>query len=338
MAEEKSRVFHEFDFERRGKQIGYLRVPQSRNDGAWATIEVPIATVSGSNGPSVLFTGGVHGDEYEGQIAVSRLARRLDPESLRGRVILLPAVDLPAALAGNRLCPLDNRDLNRCFPGEARGTFCQIVAHFIDREILPLVSVSVDVHAAGRSMEAALSSNMHFVEDRAILERTLALAENFAAPYNVVFWGVDEGATLTSAVERRKILSIGAELGGWGRVSVEGVRIAERGLDNILKSLGMIDGAVDLSQRDGGRTRHMQVRGHNGYVFSPSDGLFEPRHLAGATVSEGELAGYLHFVEDWSREPIAIHYRAGGTLWMAMGPGRARKGDTLAVVMEPLAI
>ena len=55
-------------------------------------------------------------------------------------------------------------------------------------------------------------------------------AAAFGAPYNVVFWGVDEGATLTSSVERRGILSVGTELGGWGRVNVEGVRIGERGL------------------------------------------------------------------------------------------------------------
>jgi len=95
----RSRIFHEIDFDKPGKQLGYLRVPQSRDGGAWSTIEVPIAVINGGKGPAVLFTGGVHGDEYEGQIAGSRLARRLDPQSLRGKLILMPAVDLPAALA-----------------------------------------------------------------------------------------------------------------------------------------------------------------------------------------------------------------------------------------------
>ena len=105
-AASNSRIFHDLDFERPGKRIGYLRVPQSRDGGAWSTIEIPIAVINGAPGPSVLFTGGVHGDEYEGQIAVSRLARTLDAQSVRGRVILMPAVDLPAALAGRRMCPI----------------------------------------------------------------------------------------------------------------------------------------------------------------------------------------------------------------------------------------
>ena len=70
----RSRIFHEIDFDKTGKQLGYLRVPQSRDGGAWSTIEVPIAVINGGKGPAVLFTGGVHGDEYEGQIAGPRVA------------------------------------------------------------------------------------------------------------------------------------------------------------------------------------------------------------------------------------------------------------------------
>lgn len=332
----KSRIFHDIDFDRPGKQIGYLRVPQSRDGGAWSTIEIPIAVINGAPGPSVLFTGGVHGDEYEGQIAVSRLARRFDPQSLRGRMILMPAVDLPAALAGRRMCPIDGRDFNRCLPGDPRGSFCQMLAHFVDTEILARVDISVDVHAAGHAMEAALSSNMHYTDDAETLRKTFALAEHFAAPYNVVFWGVDETSTLAAAAERRNVLAIACELGGYGRVSVEGLRIAERGLDNVLKGFGMIDGKPDTSQRDGrNATQHMEVRDQTGYVFAPSDGLFEPRHLAGAPVKAGELAGHLHFVEEWAREPMAVEYRSDGFLWMACGPGRVRKGDVVAVVMRP---
>jgi N-alpha-acetyl-L-2,4-diaminobutyrate deacetylase len=326
----KTRIFHELDFDKPGKQIGYLRVPQSRDGGAWSTVEIPIAVVNGSHGPGVLFTGGVHGDEYEGQIAVSRLARRLDAQSLRGRVILMPAVDLPAALAGRRMCPIDGRDFNRCLPGDPAGSFCQMLAHFVDSVLFPQVEVSVDVHAAGNAMEAAPSSTMHWVDDADIVRRTRALAESFAAPYNVVFWGVDEGSTMAAAAERRRVLAISTELGGYGRVSVEGVRIAERGLDNVLKWMGIIEGKPDQS----GGTQHMEVRDQKAYVFAPSEGLFEPLHLPGAPVRAGQLAGYLHFVEEWARPPLPIEFRTDGFIWMAPGSGRVRKGDVVGVVMQ----
>jgi N-alpha-acetyl-L-2,4-diaminobutyrate deacetylase len=132
-------------------------------------------------------------------------------------------------------------------------------------------------------------------------------------------------------------LSISSELGGYGRVSVDGLRVAERGLDNVLKWMGMIDGKPDTSQREGDRTRHMEVRDQRSYVFAPSDGLFEPLYLPGQRVRAGELAGYLHFIEEWARDPMPIEFRIDGHVWMAPGSGRVRKGDVAAVIMQEYA-
>jgi len=333
--EAASRIKMEVDLERAGRQAGYLRAPLSRNASGWGTVEIPIFVIKNGNGPSVLLTGGVHGDEYEGQIAIHRLAQALRPEEIQGRVVMIPAVNMPAVLNDTRLSPVDQRDLNRCFPGNPRGTFSEMLAHFIDSVILPHIDVSIDLHTAGHSMEAALSTNMHFVPDQALRQRTLEAAAAFGAPFNVVFWGVDEGATLTSAVERRGILSLGTELGGWGRVSVEGVRIGERGVRNILRHFGLMVGQPETEQRDGmPGTRHMMVRDPRSYIFSPSSGLFEPCHVAAQAVREGELAGYLHFVEDTERASIELRYGASGVLWMASGPGRVQRGDVVAVVMQ----
>jgi N-alpha-acetyl-L-2,4-diaminobutyrate deacetylase len=311
-----------------------LRAPLSRNTSAWGTVEIPIFLFKNGEGPTILLTGGVHGDEYEGQIALSRLAQTLGPEQVQGRVILLPAVNLPAALNDTRLSPIDQRDLNRCFPGNPRGTFSEMLAHFLDCVILPHVDVSVDLHSAGHSMEAALSTNMHFVPNAAVRRGTMEAASAFGAPFNVVFWGVDEGATLTSAVESRGILSLGTELGGWGRVSLEGVRTAERGVHNILKHFGVIESRTENAQENATSTRHMMVRDPASYVFAPSPGLFEPCHLAATDVQQGEAAGFLHFVEDIDRPSLELRYGMTGVLWMAAGPGRVQRGDVVAVVMR----
>lgn len=330
-----SRVRCEIDFEATGRQAGYLRAPLSRNTSGWGVVEIPVVSVKNGSGPTVLFTGGVHGDEYEGPIAISRLARSLDPASIQGRVILIPALNIPAVMNDTRLSPVDNRDMNRCFPGNPKGTFSEMLAHFVDAMLLPLVDISVDLHTAGHSGDSALSTNMHYVADTALRERTMAAAAAFGAPYNVVFWGVDEGATLTSSVERRGILSLGTELGGWGRVNVEGVRIADRALTNILKHFGLMEGKPDTRQRDGfPGTRHMMVRDSAGYSFAPAGGLFEPRNVVGDACRAGELAGYLHFVEDIDRAPLEVRYRRDGVLWMSAGPGRVQRGDAVAVLME----
>lgn len=333
--ESPSRIRCPIDFDKNGRQAGYCRAPLSRNTSGWGTIEIPIIVVKNGTGPTVLLTGGVHGDEYEGQIAISRLAATLDPARVQGRVIMMPAVNMPAVQTDTRLSPIDGWDINRCFPGNPRGTFSQMLAHFLDSVILPLADISIDMHTAGHSADSAPSTNMHYLADPVMREKTMAAAAAFGAPFNTVFAGVDEGATFTSCVERRGIISLGTELGGWGRVNIEGVRIGRRGIDNILKHMGVIEGEPDTVQRDGSpETRHMQVRDPSAYVFAPRTGLFEPTHDVGQDVEAGQIAGWLHFVEDVDTPPIELRYAKSGVLWMGAGPGRVTRGDSVSVVME----
>ena len=333
-----SRIQCKVDFDRPGRQAGYLHAPSSRNTSGWGVTLIPIVVVKGAEGPTILLTGGVHGDEYEGPIAISRLAQDLRAEDVAGRVIMLPAINPPAVLNDTRLSPADGQDMNRRFPGDPRGTISEMIAHFLDGAILPLADVLVDLHTAGHSGDAVPSTNMHAVADREMHRRTLAAAEAFGAPYNVVFGGVDEGATFTSAAERRGVLTLGTELGGWGRVSVEGVRVGRRGVLNILRYFGVIEGELETGQRDGAPgTRHMVVPGPNHYAFAPSAGVFEPAHVAGQQVAAGEAAGWLHAVEEVDRPPVELRYAAGGILWMSAGPGRVQRGDVVAVVMTEYA-
>lgn len=330
-----SRVRNPIDFDKGGRQAGYLRAPLSRNTSGWGVVEIPVVSVKNGSGPTILLTGGIHGDEYEGQIAISRLANTLKPEHVQGRVIMIPAFNIPAVMNDTRLSPIDNRDMNRCFPGNAKGTFSEMLAHFLAGYVLPHVDISVDLHTGGHSMDSALSTNMHYVADPAIRRKTMDAAAAFGAPFNSVFWGVDEGATFTSAVERKGAISLGSELGGYGRVNVEGVRIARRGVDNLLKHFGIIEGKVDTTQRDGSpTTRHMMVRDLSCYAFSPADALFEPTHVTGEAVKAGEPCGWLHFVEDVDHPPVEALYPKDGVLWMAAAPGRVTRGDPLAVVMS----
>ena len=86
-----SPVMVEVDLWGDGRQVGQLRVPQSRDDSGWGTVPVPVVVVANGTGPTVLLTAGNHGDEYEGQVALLDLARQLRAEDVQGRVILLPA-------------------------------------------------------------------------------------------------------------------------------------------------------------------------------------------------------------------------------------------------------
>src|SRR5678816_1116259 len=119
------------DFDKPGKQEGFLQAPYSHNLGGWANVMIPITVVARGNGPTALALAGNHGDEYQGQIAVMKLARELTPEMVTGRIILIPSLNFPAARAGTRLSPVDGMNMNRAFPGEPEGTVTSQIAHFL---------------------------------------------------------------------------------------------------------------------------------------------------------------------------------------------------------------
>ena len=86
-----------------GKHHGFLRLPYSRNDSAWGSVMIPLTVIRGGDGPTALLTGGNHGDEYEGPLALQQLAWELEPAQVMGRVIILPAMNAPAVAAGTRV-------------------------------------------------------------------------------------------------------------------------------------------------------------------------------------------------------------------------------------------
>ncbi len=133
-----TQVTSEVEFDADGKQTGYLRVPHSAHRSAYGWLPVPITVIKNGKGPTLVISAGVHGDEYEGQIAVSELAEQLKAEDINGRLILLPMMNFPATQDGCRVSPVDDGNLNRTYPGDAYGTSTDVIAHYHEEVILPL--------------------------------------------------------------------------------------------------------------------------------------------------------------------------------------------------------
>lgn len=330
VAKMPSPVVAEIDFDKVGKQFGQLRVPQSRNDSGWGTILVPIVCVKNGKGPTILFTAGNHGDEYEGQVTLLKLAKALDPKQVQGRVILLPAMHYPAAVNGTRMSPLDGKDFNRTFPGNPRGTFAEVLAHFIDSRLLPLCDYQMDLHSGGHGADVYPCAVGHHLDDPKMMKATVAMANAFNAPLSLILKEVNAGPTLLAAAEARKIVALSSELGGYARLNRDNLAITERGVRNVMKHCGIMAGKPELGAY--GKSRVMTVPGFDCYVFAPKDGIFEPAHDLGATVKAGEVAGWLHLIEDPAAPPLTLKYESAGFLWCVRGEARLRAGDPACVI------
>jgi uncharacterized protein len=323
-----TRIYTNVDYEKDGKQVGWLYLPYSVTRSAYGNIAIPVAVVKNGAGPSVLFTAGNHGDEYEGQIGLCKLVRTLEPGMIRGRVIIVTAINLPAALAGTRVSPLDNVNFNRAFPGDPNGTPTYAIAHYVDSVLFPMVSLYVDFHSGGSSLDYIPFASMRVSGDPALDARALAALRAFGAPLGMV-WGhtLDVGFAQTAAM-RRGLVSLGGEFGGGGSVSVAGVGIVERGIRNVLIHVGCMP--PDAGKGEAVATRIIEVRNRDYFALAPDAGLFEPVVGLGDVVQAGQLCGLVHFVDNPGREPVPAHFRASGTVISKRHFGRVERGDCVA--------
>lgn len=330
-AKTSTRIITEVDFDRPGKQVGALFVPRSTNETAWGAVRIPILVINNGESPTLLLTGGTHGDEYEGQIALIELARAIEASAVRGRVVIIPALHYPACEAGTRTSPIDGRDLNRSFPGDAGGSFAQMIAHYVTSVLLPMSDVAVDIHSGGRSLDCIPCTMSHILDDVAVMERTVALANAFGAPFHVMNREVDGSHTFASTAESLGVTYISSELGGCNRVSLEGLAITRRGIRNVLVHLGLVDGEIARSPEP---TRRMKIPSSTDYGFAPEAGIYVPRVPLGSDVQSGDVLGEILSIDKPMATPHAIRAKRDGMLWCQRGQGRIGVGDCSAVVVQ----
>jgi N-alpha-acetyl-L-2,4-diaminobutyrate deacetylase len=327
MDELPTRITATVDFNADGKQFGALNVPHSSNQSAWGAIRVPIVVIKHGHGPTLLLTGGNHGDEYEGPIALVKLARALEPDAIEGRLILLPALNLPAVLAGTRVSPVDQVNMNRAFPGDPRGTPTLMIADYVDRVILPICDAALDLHAGGKTLNFVPFVGMHVLSDTALMARTKAAMLAFGAPLSLIIQEFDTVGMLDTAVEDRGRVFLFTELGGGGTATPHTVTIAERGIQNLLKHLEMIEGEPEPA-----KTRLMHSPDASYFAVSDDHGILEMLLDLGAEVAEGQAIAQVHHIEKPGTAPVRYRARQSGLLIGRHHPGLIHPGDCLAVI------
>ncbi|HZT18326.1 MAG TPA: succinylglutamate desuccinylase/aspartoacylase family protein [Dongiaceae bacterium] len=326
-------AFTDIDLDRPGKQVGFVMIPHSPHDDAWGVTRLPIAVIANGAGPTVIVEGGNHGDEYEGPIAISELIRELEPADVQGRLILLPAINVHAVIAGQRTSPVDGLNFNRSFPGDPGGTMTQQIAAYVAQELFPRADALLDLHSGGSSLAILPSAIIEPAADPALRRRNIAAARAFDAPLTVVIANLGDPRTATAAACSAGLVAVGTEMAGGGTVSPDALALCRRGLRNVLAHLGALPACAQEAPRGDGRL--LELPGASAYVYATMDGIFEPFHPLGREVRAGEPAGCIHCTWEPMRPPGTLHYRADGILFGRRQPGRVRPGNCCLVVAAP---
>jgi predicted deacylase len=334
MSRTPSRITTEIDFERPGRQVGHLRLMHSDNRHAFSVLPIPVAVIANGDGPTVLLTAGNHGDEYEGQALLHRLVRELDPARVRGRLIVLPALNYPAVLAAARVSPLDDGNLNRAFPGDAFGSPTSAIAHYVETVLLAMAQAAVDIHSGGSATVYVPSVYLHCGGGGELLRRKLAGARAFGAPLTVCARATSDSRSMSAACDRLGVPMVSTELGGGGTIDPRALAIGRAGLTRLLVHLGALD--VDPPAEPRYQTRLVSPLGPSSSVMSPTDGVFEPLHELGAVAHKGQLAGYVHPVGELDRPSARVEFAHDGIVLVKRVPALVRRGDNLYMLASEI--
>jgi ectoine utilization protein EutE len=329
----QTQVYTEIDYDKEGKQQGYLRLPHSRDNSGWGNLFMPITVLKNGRGPTALIVAGNHGDEFEGQVCIMKLARTLEAEKVHGRIILIPALNFPAAKIGKRLSPVDGKNMNRSFPGEKRGTITSVIAHYITNALFPISDIILDLHSGGYSMQFIPCALMHKVDNTDQYKKMREALLAFNAPLGFLMREVAGEGLLNEEAEKMGKVVIGTELAGSGQVSPTALKIAEVGIRNVLIHFDLLDGEIITRESQGlTPTRLVESPNREDYIMAPADGIYESFYELGTEIKKGQPVGQVHFLDRVDWEPEEVLAESEGVMICRRGPGLVERGDCVIVL------
>ena len=275
--------------------------------------KLPMWLINGNEaGPTLVVTGGVHGSEYASIAAALDLGRRLDPHGLRGRVMVVPVINLPGFAARSiYVCPLDGKNPNRVFPGDAGGTGSEQIADWVFRNVISQADYYVDLHG-GDLIEALVPFTIFFRSGNEQVDaKSLELAKVFGIHYLVS--SVSPGSAIAAA-SNAGIPSILTESGGQGIWTAEQVADHTNGLQRLMRHLKMISGPAPEPTPFTLLEQFLWLR-------SDHEGFWYPQVSVGENVRAGQELGY---VKDWE----------GNVLQTGLSPDKG----TVLFIVSSLAI
>lgn len=315
------------DFSQNGVQHGHLRLPYSRNDSAWGSILIPICVIRNGDGPCALFTGGNHGDEYEGPIALHALAHSLQPEQICGTVIVIPSMNHPAFVAGSRVSPIDQVNMNRAFPGQPDGTATQKIADYFQRVLLPMADLVLDFHSGGKTLNFLPFAASHLLESAEQEARCRAARNAFNAPYSLEMREIDAMGMYDDAAERLGKTFVTTELAGGGTATPDTVAMARKGARNLLIHAGILD-----SQPDKAPTIYLSQPDDACFHFTTAGGLIDFKVPLGMRLAPGDLVAEIWDIQTTGTPPKRVTAQRPGLLVARHHPGLIQPGDCVAVL------
>ena len=330
-------VFHQIDLNRDGKTISHIGLPFSVDRSPYYRATIPICVIRNGEGPSALLMAGAHGDEYEGELLLARLIRRLEPQRVRGRVTILPLANAPAVMAGRRRSPLDEGNLNRAFPGDPDAPPTRRLAHFLEAELIPRHDVLFDIHSGGTTLAHLPSALIETNDDQARHAVALDLMQNLGMPFGFIADNGPFAPTSMGAARRAGAISVSGEYGGGATTTPLSMRRTAEAIDRLMLALRIVEAPTLVDAlAPAPPMRLLSLARDSQSLYAARRGWFEPAKSLGESVRAGETAGWLHDLERLEDPEEELRFAEDGIVLSMRLPTLCEPGDCLVQVAEEL--
>ena len=246
------------------------------------TLDVPIIIErSKKPGPTVLMTAGIHGDEINGVEIVRQIISKGINKPKIGTTICVPVINVFGFLNMDRLFP-DGRDLNRVFPGSAKGSLASRVAHFVMKELVPHVDFVMDFHTGGADRFNA--AQIRIAKDD---PKLIELAHIFGAPF--IYYSQNLNKSFRNACSKKDVPMLLFEGGKSFNIHSTITNTGVNGAKRVLHHFGMLRSQFKASQP---KVKAVVIE-ESKWLRAKYSGMFKATIPINSCVEEGDVLGHI---------------------------------------------
>ncbi len=239
------------------------------------SLHMPVEVICGRKpGPVMFVSAAVHGDELNGVEIIRRLLKRKALKSIRGTLLAIPIVNVHGFLNQSRYLP-DRRDLNRSFPGSAKGSIAARLANLFIKEIVSKADYGIDLHTG-----ALHRSNLPQIRANLDHPATLDIARVFGTPV-IINSDIRDGSLRACAFERGMPVLI-YEAGQALRFDEISIRAGLRGILHVMRHIGMLPALKNP------KLATPVVAKSTSWVRAPDSGIVSSKVKLGNSVHKGQ--------------------------------------------------